>query len=46
MRMWSRASRRALLYWASAAAPVATQGASLCGPLLPAAAFLPAPTLT
>ena len=42
MRMWSRASRRALLYCASAPAPVTTQGASLCGLLRPLGPFLAA----
>ena len=42
MRMWSRASRRALLYCASAPAPVITQGASLCGLLRPLGPFLAA----
>lgn len=46
MRMWSRASRRAPLYCASAPAPVITQGASLCGLLRPLGAFLAAAALS
>ena len=40
MRMWSRASRRALMYCASVPAPVMTQGASVCGLLRPLGVFL------
>ena len=46
MRMWSRASRRALLYCASVPAPVITQGASLCALLRPLGAFLAAAPLS
>ena len=42
MRMWSHASRRALLYCASVPAPVITQGASLCASFRPPAPFLAA----
>ncbi len=46
MRMWSRALRRALLYCASAPAPVTTQGASLCGLLRPLGPFRAAAPLS